>query len=135
LLFNRPFDKQFQTNIRLETEAKIHIQQDILGGKYELVLSCVLDYENGLSPYLERKNRIILWKDIAIEMCYESDSVLADAESLEKIGVKMLDSLHIACAIFTNCNYFITTDSRLLKKPVNMIRIIDPIEFTKRECV
>ena len=35
--FNRPFDDQSQLKVRLETEAKLFIQQGILVGRYELV--------------------------------------------------------------------------------------------------
>ena len=40
-----------------------------------------------------------------------------------------MDSLHIACAITNKCDYFITTDNRLLNKPVTKTKIITPINF------
>ena len=44
--FNRPFDDQNQLRIKLETEAKLYIQQGILNGLFELVWSYILEYEN-----------------------------------------------------------------------------------------
>lgn len=44
--FNRPFDDQSQIRIRLESEAKLKIQDDILEGKVELIWSYILDAEN-----------------------------------------------------------------------------------------
>ena len=44
--FNRPFDDQNQLKIKLETEAKLFIQQGIVDGHYELVWSYILEYEN-----------------------------------------------------------------------------------------
>jgi len=41
------------------------------------------------------------------------------------------DSLHIACAIYAKCDYFISTDDRILKYKDNKIMIIDPIDFIK----
>ena len=35
--FNRPFDDQGQVRVRLETEAKLHIQENIRNGALELV--------------------------------------------------------------------------------------------------
>ena len=37
--FNRPFDDQNQLKIKLETEAKLFIQQGIFDNKYELIWS------------------------------------------------------------------------------------------------
>jgi predicted nucleic acid-binding protein len=131
--YNRPFDNQVQLKIRLETEAKLYIQQQIVSHSYELAWSYILDYENGLNPYDERKNRIALWKDIAVVDCISEDSIVFEAEKLQSLGLKVFDSLHIACAIYMRCDYFITTDANLLKKKVIGIEVVDPIEFIRRE--
>ena len=65
--FNRPFDDQSQIRIRLETEAKLKIQEEIRSGKFHLVWSYILDYENSRNPFEERKFRISKWKKYAIE--------------------------------------------------------------------
>jgi predicted nucleic acid-binding protein len=131
--FNRPFDEQTQLKIRLETEAKIDVQQKILDGRYELAWSYVLDYENGLNPFPERKHRIVFWKNIAVVTCDETETILSEAEKLLVAGVKMFDALHIACAKYMNCDYLLTTDIRLLKKKISVMRVADPIEFVRRE--
>ena len=46
-----------------------------------------------------------------------------------KSGVKEKDALHIACAIEGKCEYFITTDGRVLKYFSHQIKICDPIDF------
>jgi len=40
--FNRPFDDQSQIRIRLESEAKLKIQDDIMESKIELARSYIL---------------------------------------------------------------------------------------------
>jgi len=40
--------------------------------------------------------------------------------------------LHLACAIEAACNYFKTTDEKILNKVVDNIVVIDPIEFIKK---
>jgi hypothetical protein len=60
--FNRPFDDQSQIRIKLEAEAKLKIQADILDGKYALVWSYILEVENMANPFEERKNAILGWK-------------------------------------------------------------------------
>ncbi|MDR3076691.1 MAG: hypothetical protein LBU26_05270 [Synergistaceae bacterium] len=133
--FNRPFDDQTQLKIHLETEAKVSVQQKIMDGLYELVWSYVLDYENGLNPFPERKHRISFWKNLSVIACDETEEILIEAEKLQAIGIKMFDSLHIACAVNTNCDYFLTTDKGILKKHITTIQAVDPIEFVKREYI
>jgi len=50
-----------------------------------------------------------------------------------KNGIKKLDSLHLACAIKANTDYFLTTDDGVIKKAtyIKNIQIIDPIGFIK----
>jgi predicted nucleic acid-binding protein len=50
-------------------------------------------------------------------------------KSVEKLKIKPKDSLNIACAIVNNCDYFITTDTKLLNKIVEEIKIINPMDF------
>lgn len=131
--FNRPFDDQSQLRIRLETEAKIRIQEDIREGKLKLVWSYILDYENEKNPYEERKIRISSWKRYSVRDISENKRALEIANRLVKKGQKKMDSLHIACAIVAGCDYFITTDDEALKRSdkTNDIKIIDPIGFIK----
>jgi len=129
--FNRPFDDQTQLTIFLESQAKLFIQQKVLYKKYSLVWSYILEYENEKNPFEFRRDTIIQWKDIAKETVYESEDVITLAEELFKKGIKAKDALHISCAIYSNCEYFITTDKKLLNKNNNIegIKILNPIEF------
>jgi hypothetical protein len=47
--FNRPFDDQKQIRIRIETEAKLYIQEKIISGEFELAWSYILEYENSVN--------------------------------------------------------------------------------------
>ncbi|MDR1700220.1 MAG: hypothetical protein LBR68_03420 [Lachnoclostridium sp.] len=127
--YNRPFDDQSQMKIRLETEAKLYIQEGIRKHNYSMVWSYMLDFENHNNPYEDRKRAILLWKDIADEYCTSSDDILTLGEELMQYGIKECDSLQIACAIKSDCDYFITTDRKLLNKPITSITIINPINF------
>ena len=131
--FNRPFDDQSQIRIRLETEAKLKIQEEIRAGRFHLIWSYILDYENQRNPYQERKLRISKWKDYAIEDIEEGPLVIETAKELNRKGFHKIDSLHIACAIISNCEYFLTTDDHILKRAslLDHIKINDPIGFIK----
>ena len=43
--YNRPFDDQSQLQISLETQAKLFVQQEILSGKYELLIDFIIEME------------------------------------------------------------------------------------------
>jgi len=131
--FNRPFDDQSQIRIRLEAEAKLKIQEEILSGRLQLVWSYILDYENHKNPYQERKVRIETWKNYATMDIEESAEIIETAVSLNQRGLPRIDSLHIACAMFAKCDYFLTTDDRILNLGDVLlgVRINDPIGFIK----
>lgn len=129
--YNRPFDDQTQMKIHLETEAKLYIQECIREGRYGLVWSYMLDYENNANPYDDKKRTIELWKNIASEFCTSSEDILLMGKDIMQKGIKAKDALHIACAIKSECDYFITTDMKLLNKSVENINIINPIDFIR----
>jgi hypothetical protein len=129
--YNRPFDDQSPVKTRMETEAKLYIQSEIRNGKYLLVWSYMLDYENNDNPYKEKRNAIAPWKEIAEDYCPSSDNVLSLGSGMMKYGIKSKDALHIACAIISGCEYFITTDKRLTSKTIANIRIVNPIDFIR----
>lgn len=131
--FNRPFDDQSQIRIRLEAEAKLKIQENIISGEYKFVWSYILDYENNKNPFKERKEQISKWKEYAEEDIEENNEIINLAIVIRETGIKKTDSLHIACAIYAQANYFLTTDDVILKKDkhIQNIKIIDPIGFIK----
>ena len=53
----------------------------------------------------------------------------ARAAEIMKTGVKFKDACHVASAIYAGCEYFISTDIRLLKYHTEEIRMVTPIEF------
>lgn len=131
--FNRPFDDQGQIRIRLEAEAKLKIQEEIQSGKFKLIWSYILDYENSRNPFKERKNLIGSWRKYALEDIQEAPLIIETAKALNQKNFSKIDSLHIACAISAKCEYFLTTDDKMLKKAslVDRINIDDPIGFIK----
>lgn len=78
--FNRPFDDQKQIRIRLETEAKLNIQERILQKTIELAWSYILDFENEANPFEQRRLAISLWK--------KQELSLKRLKSLTKLALK-----------------------------------------------
>ena len=129
--FNRPYDDQSQLVIKLETEAKIAIQERIKNGLYLLHWSYILDFENSNNPFIERKTEIKKWKELSVTDIGETDTIIDRMNKLCTLGIKTLDSLHISCSIEQNCSYFLTVDKGILKKAqyIKEIKVLSPIEF------
>ncbi|MDR2651395.1 MAG: hypothetical protein LBC68_03645 [Prevotellaceae bacterium] len=132
--YNRPFDDKTLVTVQLEAEAKLHIQNQIKIGMYDLVWSYMNEYENNCNPDKERRDSIYKWKYVAKEICCQSDMILKRSEAIQCLSIKLFDSLHIACAIESNCDYFISTDYLLIRKDklFSEICIINPINFLRK---
>lgn len=129
--FNRPFDDQSYIRIRLETEAKLYIQDYIKNNKIELIWSYILDIENDHNPFEERKRAVEKWKKLAAVDIEENESLIEKANELFKTGIKAKDALHVSAAIEGNADYFITTDDKLLRKLSDnrKIRVLNPVDI------
>ena len=127
--FNRPFDDQNQLKIKLETEAKLFIQQGIVNGAYELVWSYILEFENNQNRFYDRRNAIYDWKKIAKIHCVENREIIEYAENLKKLNIRTKDALHIACGVYTKSDYFVTTDKHLFNLRFDGIKIVNPLTF------
>lgn len=132
-MFNRPFDNQAQIRIRLESEAKLYVQDKIKSKVIELVWSYILEIENLQNPHDERRIAIQKWKALSTIKIIENSEVLAHANQLLKFGIKPKDALHVASAVEGKANYFLTTDDKLLSgiKKSNMIEILNPVDYIK----
>lgn len=112
--FNRPYDVQSQLRVRLETEAKLRIQEMIRNQELSLVWSYILDYETSFNPFEERKQVIESWRYIAEVRIMDSEALIALAEAYMQCGIKSFDALHVACARSAQATLFVSTDDRLL---------------------
>lgn len=134
--YNRPYDDQSQIRISLETQAKLHIQDEIKNGKYELVSSYILDYEINKNPHTSTKESItdFVEKNASIYVSDDKKEAIEKlAEDIQITGVKNMDSLHLSCAIMAEADCFLTTDDRLLKHQNNSVSIMNPVDFVSKE--
>ena len=131
--YNRPFDDQTSLVVQLETEAKLYIQECIRQGELLLCWSFILDYENGANPFEEIRNRVSDWKKLASVDCDLSDRISTKAQELMKLGLRQMDASHVACAICLGADYFLTTDKKILSKPITEIMVMNPIDFIRRD--
>lgn len=131
--FNRPFDDQSDLIVRLQTEAKLHVQEMIREGTLTLIWSAIMDMENSANPDLNRKAAIADWQQLGVKDVTVNEHVETVAETLSRIGVKPMDALHVASAIEAHAEYFLTTDKALIRKMAkhDSIRVVDPVDFVR----
>ena len=109
------------------------IQTLVLNKKVTLVNSFVI-YEE-ITAMTNKENRKLITKFLDYADVYIAKDTLKDvlalATEIMNTGVKYMDAAHVACAILTGCDYFITTDKRLLKYKSEKIDIINPVDFIR----
>ena len=114
--FNRPYDDQGPARIRLETEAKVVLQQKVKDAECDLIWSAVLDFECSNNPYEEHRHAIQQWRNLALLAVMADHSVVSVALQLSERGVGHYDALHVASAMAGKADLFVTTDDRLIRK-------------------
>ena len=132
--YNRPYDDQAQIRISLETQAKIFIPNGVRCDKIELATSCVLRHENNKNAYATQRSASadFMEKHTAVFVDFDKIAEIKKiAEEIMSTSVKEVDTAHITCAILAECNYFLTTDHRVLRYCSDKIKIMNPIEFLK----
>ena len=131
-IYNRPFDDQSQIRIKLETVAVFDLLEGMTKGKYYILWSFILDYENSLNPYDDIRFEIKKISRFASEKIIPDESIREQAKIYELHGVKPRDALHLACAELSGAAYFITCDDKLLKKQKiiqTRVTMMNPIDF------
>jgi len=129
--FNRPYDSQDQLAVRLEAEAKLFIQAEIIAERLDLVWSFMMDYENSFNPSKGRREAIGEWRSFAREVMQLNASVESRQRHYKSLGLKNKDATHLACAVEAGCDYFLTTDAGILRKQskITEIRIVNPVAY------
>ena len=130
---NRPFDDQSHIRIRLESEAKLYLQEKIKNRKIEFIWSYILDLENNQNPFEEKKRTIEKWKKFAIVDIEETGNLVKVAKKFITYGIKTKDALHVSSAIAGKADYFVATDDKLLKKlsVMNEIKSANPVDIVE----
>ena len=129
---NRPYDDQTNLNIHLEAEAKLFIQNEILENNYELAWSFMMDYEIAANPFYDRQWAFMQWKNIAVLDIEPEEKILMSGREIMQKNIKQKDAIHIACAIKAECDYFLTTDRKIVHKNIPEIKLINPLDFIRQ---
>ena len=132
--YNRRFDENIPDDLIPEKLAIYKIQEHIVQKKIQLVTSFMLHYEI-LGIKDENKRSYIEFFIKHYKKMYVGvdfiDILDKKVENIIKSGIKHKDAYHLASAIFTECDYFLTFDKRLLKFNSDKIIIMNPVDFVK----
>ena len=132
--YGRPYDKQNSDKIIDETMSLIKIFKNIIDKNIELATSYILHYENNKKNDIDIKNKIFefMKNNRTVHIGIENVQKLTEMTTeIMETGIKSNYAYHVASAIFANCNYFLTTDKRLLKYKSDKIILINPVDFVK----
>jgi len=137
-VYNRPFDDQGQARIRFEAEAFLSILEKTMAGEVSIISSSVLAYENSMSPFPDRKERVSGYVALASQTVKTSEAIRKRAIVFEQAGFDSLDAMHLACAEFGGAEYFITCDDSIIKKAKKdrksvSLSVCSPLEFLIEE--
>jgi len=113
---NRPFDRQTQPRIRLETEAILAIINNCQTGTWTLITSNVLEAEINQTPNRERIDSVKNILSIAKVKVLSGDWLKSRVEQLLELGFTAYDAAHVASAERASSDIFLTTDDRLIRK-------------------
>jgi len=132
--YGRPFDDLSQEKVRNEATAKRYIQSLIKFKSIVLYSSFISFHEINDIPYQSIKEHVS-------DFVKDNTSVFISDENISKVkplseeimetGIKKKDATHIACSIIAKCDYFITTDRRVINYKTDKIKIVNPIEFAE----
>jgi len=132
--YGRIYDNQSTEKIISETKSVHFVRKQIEIGKIELATSYMLHYENNQRPDEQSKTEIEkffkTYRKIHIGIDF-AEKLSASINKIMSTGIKRKDAHHVAAAIAANCEYFLTTDERLLKYSSDKIKLLNPIEFEK----
>ena len=143
-VYNRLFDDQNQLRIRFETMAIDIIIELVEKEMHILVWSFILQDENRGNPYSYRKDYIEMLSKACKEVTKPNIRKRESAQMImNESKSKVKDALHLACAIHSGCDCFITCDDRLIRtlnanrsnisKMIGNMKILNPIEFLREE--
>jgi len=132
--YNRPFDDLSQEKIRNEAVAKMFIQSLIKYKSLILYYSFMSLYEINDNPFTSNREHIFNFvKEYgsAYVSVKRMDEIKLLSSEIMLTGIKKKDAVHLACSIIAECNFFITTDKRILNCQMDNIKILNPVDFVE----
>jgi hypothetical protein len=111
---NRPYDDTNDLLVSLEGQAITTIAFKCFYGSWILVGSEAVEYELNKTNEENKKDKMLNLYSIIKENILINDSIIKKMYFYIDKGIKPLDSLHLACAEYSNVDVILTTDKSIL---------------------
>lgn len=134
-VLNRAFDDQTQPRISKETDAIQLVRKRIQISGLELVWSYLNEFEANRNPFPEIRQSVFEWRQLASIIVPPSISIVKIAYDLREVGLRAVDSLHVASAVEANSDYFVSVDDGILSKVTEYrgLQLLNPITFVAKQ--
>jgi len=133
--FQRGFDDPRQIRIQLEALACEEIFARS-GKTVRLAWSFMHDDENLSCPFVERKLAVHALKKLCQVLVPPLPEIAVLAHGYQNSArLSAKDALHLACAVHSGAEYFLTCDDQLLKRTsrLNLIlTVANPVDFIRK---
>jgi len=131
---NRPYDDPSIDRNRLEAEAVVIMLGRVSNGRHWLVSSEIIDREVAACPDLEKAELVKESLRLAQQRVVLTPAAASRFRELAGLGFHKLDALHLACAEAAKCDYFVTTDDKLIKRAKAQrkalaVIVVNPLTF------
>ena len=114
--FSRFFDDQTQDRIRRETETISTILETFRSGEWRWFVSTVLEIEVNRNLNFSQRLRVRSLLARADVLILLTEAEVSRATTLESLGFKSFDALHIASAESGPVDILLTTDDRFVRR-------------------
>ncbi len=142
-IYNRVFDDQTQLRIRFETLAIDILFELVEKRHHELCWSFMLEDENRKNPFQYRRTYIQSLSELChVRIAPDSAILTLAKEIVLHSNAAPKDAIHVACAAYAGCDFFISCDDKLIKamkryemnslKTANL-KMMNPIDFVREE--
>ena len=113
---SRFFDDQTQLRVQRETEAISIILETFRYGKWRWLVSKVLEIEVNRNLNFSQRLRVRSLLARANDLILLTEAEVSRATTLESLGFKSFDALHIASAESGTADILLTTDDRFVRR-------------------
>ena len=133
--YNRPFDDKIQERVYDEARAILNI---LANSKYVnddiIVGSSVLRREINNIKDEDKKTDVMTMYIQAVDETVELNiNIINQAKVLmNQANIKQMDALHLACAVYSGTDIFLTVDDKLIKACNNLnldMKVINPLNM------
>ncbi len=121
----------------MEAEAIITILKHIESSEWSLIGSSIINYEISRTPDEERRSRLQSLVQSAFVFVAVDQQTQLRATTIQDLGIRAYDALHVACAERGKADVMLSTDDKLVRlaqrnKDRILIEIANPLVWLQK---